>query len=177
MNDKKTSRTVIGPETVVSGEIRSGQDLVVQGRVEGSLRVDAVLFIEEGGAAEAEVTANHVVVAGNFNGALTATDALEIAETGRIEGSVAAPRMVVADGALVNAEIRMSGDAGDVRGDAAGASAETRQAGAGERTVYSYTVPAGTGKTEAAVEETAAEVEVVEAAAAPKTRKKKKKKS
>jgi len=166
MNEKNAPRTVIGPDTVINGEIHSRQDLVIQGRVEGALQVDAVLFIETGGTAEAEVTANHAVVAGSFQGSLTAVDVLEIAETGRVRGDVTAPRMLVADGAVVNAEIRMGGGAGVASGDAAEETADTRPSKTDKRTVYSYTVPA---ETAAEVVETEP-VEVVKAAA-PKAKK------
>ena len=62
MTEKSTPRTIIGADTVVKGEIITSQDLVVQGRVEGTLRVDAVLFIEEEGVVEADGSGSRQVL-------------------------------------------------------------------------------------------------------------------
>jgi cytoskeletal protein CcmA (bactofilin family) len=183
MSEKNASRTVIGPDTVVNGEIHATQDLVVQGRVNGTLQVDAVLFVETGGVIEAEVKANHAVIAGTFQGTLEVVDALEVAETGRVMGRVQAPRMLVADGAVLNAELKMSGGftpAAEVE-EATEATLDTVTT---RRSVYSYTLPATekapaapAADDEAAVD--ADEPEVVEVAATtpPKSKKGGKKKS
>ncbi len=180
MSDKNASRTIIGPDTVINGEIHAKQDLVVQGRLNGTLQVDAVLFVETGGVIEAEVTANHAVIAGTFQGNLEVVDALEVAETGRVMGQVKAPRMLVADGAVLNAELQMSGTstpAAEVEATSE-ATLETKTS----RSVYSYTLPA-TDKTAAApvvedeVDAEPPEVVEVAAAATPKAKKGGKKKS
>jgi len=176
MSDKNAPRTVIGPDTVVNGEINSKQDLVVQGRVSGTIKVDAVLFIETSGVVEAVVTANHAVVAGTFEGELEAS-VLEVAQTGRITGQVKAPRILVADGAVLNAKIHMSGGAapaaeGEEVAEAPLAATSTR------RSVYSYTLPVS-DKTPAPVEDEIEDLEVVEVArsAKPPAKKGSKKKS
>ncbi len=172
MSEKNTPRTVIGPDTVVNGEIHSKQDLVVQGRVEGTLQVDAVLFIETDGVVEADVTANHAVVAGTFQGDLKAMDALEVAQTGRILGRVNSPRILVSDGAILNADIRMSGgDAGaaDVNEEADVPRSETST----RRSSYSYTRPAKETTPSVVEDEGEDEVdepEVVEVSKAPAPR-------
>ena len=180
MSEKNAPRTVIGPDTVVNGEIHSKQDLVIQGRVKGTLQVDAVLFVEVGGLVEAEVKANHVVVAGTFQGTLEAVDALEVAGTGRVQGQVTAPRMRIADGAVLNAEIRMSNEPAPRAGDRDEAEAPRATKTTG-RSVYTYTVPAveatatttqPSPKTEEAPELDAPELEEVTAqAASPKEKK------
>ena len=184
MSDQNAKRTVIGPDTVVSGEIHSKQDLVIQGRVEGTLGVDAVLFIEADGLVEGDVAATHVVVAGTFKGNLEVEDALEVAETGRVMGQVKAPRMLVADGAIMNAELRMSGAAVAPPETAAVTPAEAEDTKSTRRSVYSYTLPA-TQQAPAPVEpveddlaeDEAPAVEVVEAATQQAKKGGKKKKS
>jgi cytoskeletal protein CcmA (bactofilin family) len=174
MTDQNAKRTVIGPDTVVNGEIQSKQDLVIQGRVEGTLSVDAVLFIEVGGVVDGDVTATHVVIAGTLKGTLEVEDALEVAETGRVMGQVTAPRMLVADGALMNAELRMSGaplPATETAAEVTEAVATPRDTQATRRSVYSYTLPATQQAAPDAVEDDDADVEepgdVVEVAATP----------
>ena len=179
MSENNGPRTVIGPDARVKGEIHSGGDLVVQGRVEGSLSVDAVLFIETAGLVEAEVDAHHVVIAGTFKGNLVARDALEVAETGRVQGRVTAPRMLVADGGILNAEISMSGEAAPAA-MTEGEAVEAQPAKTATRSVYTYSVPEPKEtypSREPATEDSAA-VEVIEAAVpATKTKKGGKKKS
>ena len=182
MSENKGPRTVIGPDARVIGEIHSKGDLVIQGRVEGSLAVDAVLFVEAAGIVEAEVNARHVVIAGTFNGNLIARDVLEVAETGRVQGRVTAPRMLVADGGILNAEISMSGE-GAAAAMTEGEAVEAQPAKTGTRSVYTYSVPkADPSQDQARSAQEATEdppaVEVVEAAVpASKTKKGGKKKS
>ncbi|MBM4372542.1 MAG: polymer-forming cytoskeletal protein [Deltaproteobacteria bacterium] len=170
MGDKTTPRTVIGPDIRIVGELHAAEDLVVHGRLEGTLRVDAVLFVERDGFVEGNATVRHAVVAGSFQGSLDASEALEVADSGKVQGEVSAPRMIVADGAVLNARIRMTAGAA-ATADATAATA-AQPAGRTARSSYTYSVPVPR-RTPAAGDAAATEEEdeVVEAGAAPRARK------
>ena len=175
MSEKNAPRTVIGADTVVSGEVHATQDLVVHGRVDGAIRADAVLFIEADGVVEATVTANHAVIAGTFQGDLDCMEALEVTESGRIHGNVRAPRMLIADGAILNAEISMTSGGGSSK--EAAEVAAPRVTTTSTRSVYTYSVPTPEAVLETEIEGAATVVEVVKAPARKVTKGGKKKNS
>ena len=53
--------TVVGPETVIRGELRCAGDLVVHGSVEGIVSCGGMLRLAPGGTIEAEVRARGAV--------------------------------------------------------------------------------------------------------------------
>ena len=110
MSDKTKPQTVIGPETTISGKVTAADDVVVFGRVEGELDVQAVLFVEEGGMVKAEADVRHAVISGHYDGTLRAVECIEVTPTGMVTGKLISPRLVVADGAKLQASLEMSGE-------------------------------------------------------------------
>jgi len=90
---------VIGPKTRVKGEITGEEDVLVQGSVEGMIRIGRDLRIGPGGSVKATVEARSVVVAGELLGDCHATNRVEIQASGRLTGNIHAPRVVIVEGA------------------------------------------------------------------------------
>lgn len=111
MADDSTDRTEIGPESLVSGEIDAQEDVVIFGRLEGSVRSTATVIVEEGGLARARVEATSVLVAGSVIGDVKATERIEITEKGRVLGDLFTPRLVLQAGGAVRGRVSMSGTA------------------------------------------------------------------
>ena len=89
----------IGKSIVIKGELSGGEDLTIEGQVEGKIELrDHVLTVGSSGRIKAQVVAKAIVVLGHVAGNLTATEKVEIRETGSVEGDVTAPRVAIADG-------------------------------------------------------------------------------
>ncbi len=103
------ARTEIGPNSVVVGEIDAQEDVVVFGRVEGTIRSTTNVIIEEGGTARATIHSNGVLIAGVVIGDVQATERVEVTEKGRVLGDLTAPRLVLQSGGAVKGKVTMTG--------------------------------------------------------------------
>lgn len=100
--------TTIGRTISISGEVLSGEDITVEGRVDGQLMVrDAALTISEQAQLRADVRGTRVLVKGQLKGSIVATERIELAASASVEGSLSANRVVLADGSRFNGGIDM----------------------------------------------------------------------
>src|SRR5437899_6136869 len=98
----------VGNSIVINGELSGGEDLTVQGRVEGKIELrDHVLTVGSHGRIKAQVTAKAIVVFGQVTGNLIATEKVDIKESGSVEGDIVAPRVAIADGSHFRGRIDM----------------------------------------------------------------------
>jgi cytoskeletal protein CcmA (bactofilin family) len=100
---------VIGAKTVIKGELNGEEDVVVEGAVEGQVRIAKALHVAQGGSVKANVVAHSVVVAGELLGDCHASNKVEITATGRLHGNIRAPKVVIAEGAVFKGNSDMSG--------------------------------------------------------------------
>jgi cytoskeletal protein CcmA (bactofilin family) len=99
---------VIGPGTRIKGELQGTEAVLVEGVVEGSVRLTAELRVAAGGRVSADVAARAVVVAGEVVGDCNATERVEIEASGRLTGNIRAPRVVIVEGATFRGTSDMS---------------------------------------------------------------------
>jgi cytoskeletal protein CcmA (bactofilin family) len=100
---------VLGANTTVKGEILGDEDVVIEGTVEGQIRIGRELRIGQGGKVRATVSAQSVVVSGEMQGDCEAHTRVEIQATGRLIGNIRAPKIVIAEGAVFRGNSDMSG--------------------------------------------------------------------
>ena len=100
--------TTIGRTISISGEVVSGEDITVEGRVNGHLMVrDAALTIGEQAQLHADIRGTRVVVKGQLKGSIVASERIELEASASVEGSLSANRVVIADGSRFNGGIDM----------------------------------------------------------------------
>ena len=102
------SACVIGAKTQLKGEITGSEAVLVEGLVEGTIRITGALRVGPGGKVKATVSAQSVVVAGELVGDCHATDRVEIEAAGRLTGNIRAPRVVIVEGATFRGTSDMS---------------------------------------------------------------------
>ena len=100
---------VIGSKTTVKGEISGDEDVLVEGVVEGQIKINKDLRVGPGGTVKATVDAQSVVVSGEMIGDCHAANRVEIQATGRLTGNIRAPRVVIAEGAVFKGNSDMTG--------------------------------------------------------------------
>jgi cytoskeletal protein CcmA (bactofilin family) len=100
---------VLGANTTIKGEILGDEDVVIEGTVEGQIRIGRELRIGQGGKVRATVSAQSVVVSGEMQGDCEAHTRVEIQATGRLIGNIRAPKIVIAEGAVFRGNSDMSG--------------------------------------------------------------------
>ena len=107
------SACVIGAKTTVKGEITGDEDVLVEGAVEGPIRISRDLRVAASGSVRANVEANSVIVSGEVLGDCTAAVRVDIQATGRLTGNIRAPKIVIAEGAVFRGNSDMSPRQGD----------------------------------------------------------------
>jgi len=96
----------IGKTIHIKGSISGNEDLVIDGCVEGTVRLENHrVTIGASGDVRADIVARSIVLAGTALGNLTAGDRVEIAAGGRLTGDVQAPRLLMNEGAIVQGRI------------------------------------------------------------------------
>ncbi len=100
-------KTVLGPTLEIEGEVESGEDLVVQGSVNGKVKSEASLTVETSGRVEATITTKNLSVAGKVVGNVEASELVEVQKEGRMLGDIKAPRVRIAEGARFKGNIDM----------------------------------------------------------------------
>jgi cytoskeletal protein CcmA (bactofilin family) len=98
-----TTAAIVGEDAQFNGRF-SGQDLDVQGRLEGEVEVKGRLRVGKQGRVKAKVKAAIVEIEGEFEGELRA-DALTLAESAKAKGTFVAKRLNVKEGAVLEGSI------------------------------------------------------------------------
>jgi cytoskeletal protein CcmA (bactofilin family) len=128
--------TTISPQTRVAGRIEGSQDVRVEGQVEGTVVLTALLHIAPTGLVSGDVTVREARIDGSFVGDLRAQDRVVLSATAKVRGTLVSPLLEMADGAQLAGELTI----GDVEGPAVTRSAEVATA----RPVTSAVRPAAT---------------------------------
>jgi cytoskeletal protein CcmA (bactofilin family) len=93
---------------LVEGEVEASEDLFVEGRIEGSVRVEGhALIIGPHGSIKGPVTADTIVVHGLIEGRASATAKVDIRDGGCVIGDIGAPRVAIAEGATFKGSVDM----------------------------------------------------------------------
>ena len=99
-------RAGVGSTVVIKGELTAKEDLVIAGRVEGTISVAGHLVVVEAGAnVVGDVTSADIVISGTVHGSLLAEEGIKVEVGADLQGDISAPRIAVADGAVVNGRI------------------------------------------------------------------------
>lgn len=101
-------KAVIGTSITVKGELTGDEDLVIQGKVEGSIHLkDHAVTIGRTGRVKADVHAKNIYVQGEVTGDLFGGDQVIVQRSGIVRGNITAPRVTLEDGAKLKGTIDM----------------------------------------------------------------------
>lgn len=102
------ARTILGPSVTLRGELASDEDLVIEGKFDGSLHLsDHCLTVGPQGEVKADIQASRAVVQGAVTGNINARERIEIRKTGRVMGDLMAPGIAIEDGAYFKGSIEI----------------------------------------------------------------------
>jgi cytoskeletal protein CcmA (bactofilin family) len=124
---------VLGKTLLFRGELTAEEDVILQGRVEGSIRHARNLIIGTDGSVLGDVYASHLTVEGLVEGDLHCTEAVIVRATAQVRGNIFAPRVGIMEGALFNGRVEMDPGASAVQAGQPGSRQNTRQGGASPR--------------------------------------------
>lgn len=101
--------TRIAGGTRITGEISGTTELLIEGEVDGRVRLDGRVVVGQGGGVKGEIDARSALIAGRVEGPVRGSERVEVGGTGRLEGDIAAPRVTIAEGAFFKGKVEMGG--------------------------------------------------------------------
>ena len=100
----------VGPGVRIEGKLISTEDLVIDGRVDGSIEVNEHhLSIGPEGAVTADLSALRITISGAVKGNVKARERVDLHASGSVTGDINAPRCVIADGAFIAGRVDAGG--------------------------------------------------------------------
>jgi len=102
------SACVIGSKTTFKGELTGDEDILIEGKVEGQIRISRDVRVGPTGVVKASIDAQSVVVSGEVIGDCAAVSRVEIQASGKLTGNIRAPKIVIAEGAQFKGNSDMS---------------------------------------------------------------------
>lgn len=99
---------MIGASIKIVGEVSGDENLLIEGKVEGSVNLGAhEVCIGPSGHVDADVVAKTVKIEGEVKGDIRGTEKVVIAKSGNVRGNIIAPRVTLEDGAKFKGSIDM----------------------------------------------------------------------
>ncbi len=134
--------SVIGPSIHIKGDLTGQEDLVIQGRVEGEVKLKSNnVTVGKDGRIRADIYGRSVHVEGEVKGHLYGEQEVVIRASGKVQGDIVSPRVVLENGSNFKGSIDME--------PAASATPAAAKIAPKNVEVAPAAAPAGTSKTSA----------------------------
>ena len=101
------STSMLSKEVKLEGEIQGSENLQVEGRFKGTIKLAGDLYIGPTGVVDADIEADNVVVHGQINGNVLARKQLQIQASGKLVGDCTAQSIDIKEGALFEGRSKM----------------------------------------------------------------------
>jgi cytoskeletal protein CcmA (bactofilin family) len=113
----------IGKSIIIRGEVKGGEDLVIDGRVEGTIQLaENRLTIGPNADVTADLAAHDVLVQGKVQGNVVATGRVELRAGCVLQGDVRAYRLAIEDNAILRGKVDLTQGTGKDAPGSGGAS-------------------------------------------------------
>ena len=105
--EKTTAAATIGPSITIQGDIHGDEDLLIEGKVSGSIQLrQNNVTIGPNGRVEADIHGKRICVDGQVKGDLIGEEVV-IRQAGKVEGNATAPRVTLENGCNFRGSIDM----------------------------------------------------------------------
>jgi cytoskeletal protein CcmA (bactofilin family) len=118
MDDKKLRRfrdrasgapTLINEGCKITGVISGSGDYQVSGEVDGDCDIDGSVSLARDGLWQGTIKASNVIISGHVEGDIIAEGKVEISNSAKITGTVTGEAIAVAEGAVVEGQMKTTG--------------------------------------------------------------------
>jgi cytoskeletal protein CcmA (bactofilin family) len=100
-----TPTATIGSAMHIKGEICSGEELLVDGDVEGTMESQSLLTVGPNGKVKANIRAREVIIFGSVRGDVEVSEKIAIRGQGSLIGNIKSAGIVIDDGAYFKGSI------------------------------------------------------------------------
>ena len=105
-------RSVIGSTLTIKGEVSGGEDLLIEGRIEGRLSLTGCsITVGREGRIKADLLTKRIQVDGCVEGTLQGEEWIRLSETGGVRGKLIAPRVILEEGCNFKGTVDMDASA------------------------------------------------------------------
>jgi cytoskeletal protein CcmA (bactofilin family) len=102
-------RALIGPSIEIKGNLSGGEDLQVEGRVEGKIELAQYsITIGTKGRIKADIKGRNIIVMGEVEGNIYGSEQIVLRQSSKVTGNLVAPRVSLEDGANFKGSIDMT---------------------------------------------------------------------
>lgn len=106
--ESKPHRSVIGKTLFIKGELSSDEEVLIEGKIEGKIKIQHRVIIGKNGTVNADIEAREVVIKGTVNGNVNCSYKVEVIPEGILNGNIVSERVVLAEGAIFKGNIDMN---------------------------------------------------------------------
>jgi cytoskeletal protein CcmA (bactofilin family) len=100
---------VIGQSITIRGDVSGDENLVIEGKVEGEIRIPThEVVVGTSGQVSANIQAKVVRIEGHVQGDIAGGEKVIIVKEGNVRGNIVAPRVTLEDGAVFKGSIDMN---------------------------------------------------------------------
>jgi cytoskeletal protein CcmA (bactofilin family) len=109
MSAVESGAASIGKSVEIRGEVKGGEDLIVEGRVEGTITLtESRLTVGASARVDADVSARDVVILGTLNGNVYASVRVELRKGGNLTGDIHAARLSIEEGSIFTGKVDLT---------------------------------------------------------------------
>jgi cytoskeletal protein CcmA (bactofilin family) len=106
MADERRRAAWIGGSILVKGDVVSSEDLVIDGKVEGTIELgDHDLTIGAGASVVADLVAKNITISGEVKGDVVGSGTVVLKSSAKVEGDINAPTFVMDEGATLSGKV------------------------------------------------------------------------
>ncbi len=107
MSTTGASVSLISENVRIEGELTGEENILINGRIVGSIKLDGDVVIGITGIVEADIDGNTVIIQGTVKGNVTARSHLEIQSTGKMFGDISARSIDIKEGSTFEGRSHM----------------------------------------------------------------------
>lgn len=101
--------TVIGKSVVIRGELAGGEDLFLDGTMEGTITLTGSrLTVGPNARVTANISAQDVVIFGRVDGNILASGSIDLRQTASLVGDVQAGRLAIEESAMIKGRVELN---------------------------------------------------------------------
>ncbi|MCI0471388.1 MAG: polymer-forming cytoskeletal protein [Candidatus Aminicenantes bacterium] len=106
--DSERSRSIIGKNLFLKGEMSSDEEVLIEGKVKGKIKINHRLIIGANGNVTADIDAKEVIIKGMVTGNVKCSEKIEIVPAGILKGNIFSNKVILAEGAIFKGNIDMA---------------------------------------------------------------------
>lgn len=108
------SATLISSGTILKGDVKSENDLRIDGTIHGNVRSSAKIIVGPSGFVEGNIEGANADITGKIKGNITVKELLQLREKCNVEGNINATKLQIDPTAVFNGKCQMGPQAASV---------------------------------------------------------------